>query len=159
MVRSTNRNRNRAEAARQPATSAPPETQEGTEDRPTSRAERRTTARDAESSAQTNGSAATSATASTLPARAEQRSLGAPATRNAFESYGQQMALTSIVGTLIKFNKGDWVDGDDQDLEEDTELVVNMDQLLTGWVKWVDQRPTEQIMGPVGEGYQPPRRG
>ena len=90
--------------------------------------------------------------------RPEQRSLAQPAGRNAFESYGQQMSISSITGTLIKFNKGDWVTGDDEDLEDDTELVFNMDQLLIGWIKWIDQRPTEQIMGPVAEGFQPARR-
>jgi hypothetical protein len=68
------------------------------------------------------------------------------------------MSMTSITGTLIKFNKGDWVTGDDEDLEEGLELVANMDQLMCGWIKWIDQRPSEQIMGPVAEGYQAPRR-
>lgn len=88
----------------------------------------------------------------------EQRALGGVNARNAFETYGQQMSISSITGTLIKFNKGDWVNGDDEDLDENMELVGNMDQLMVGWIKWIDNRPTEQIMGPVAEGYQPPRR-
>lgn len=97
-------------------------------------------------------------TAVAAQAPPEQRQLGGVNARNAFESYGQQMQLSTIVGTLIKFNKGDWVTGDDEDLEEESEFVVNMDQLLVGWIKWIDQKPSEQIMGPVGEGFQPPRR-
>lgn len=88
----------------------------------------------------------------------DQRALGGVNARNAFESYGQQMSISSITGTLIKFNKGDWITGDDEDLEENTELVANMDQLMVGWIKWVDNRPAEQIMGPVAEGYQAQRR-
>jgi len=87
-----------------------------------------------------------------------QRDLGPVNARNAFESYGQQMSISSITGTLIKFNKGDWVTGDDEDLDDNMELVANMDQLMVGWIKWVDNRPAEQIMGPVAEGYQAPRR-
>lgn len=86
------------------------------------------------------------------------RQLGGVNARNAFETYGQQMSISSITGTLIKFNKGDWVTGDDEDLEENMELVANMDQLMVGWIKWVDNRPAEQIMGPVAEGYQAQRR-
>jgi len=88
----------------------------------------------------------------------EQRSLGGVNERNAFESYGAAMTTSTITGTLIKFTKGDWVTGDDEDLEENTELVANMDQLMVGWIKWVDQRPAEQIMGTVVSGYQAPRR-
>lgn len=96
---------------------------------------------------------------SNVPAHTEQRAL-APAgvARNVFESYGATMSISSITGTLIKFNKGDWVTGDDEDLDEGMELVANMDQLMVGWIKWIDNRPSEQIMGPVVEGYQPPRR-
>jgi len=91
--------------------------------------------------------------------QSDQRSLSTSVNApNAFESYGAAMSMTSITGTLIKFNKGDWVTGDDEDLEENTELVANMDQLMVGWIKWVDQRPTEQIMGTVVSGYQAPRR-
>lgn len=80
--------------------------------------------------------------------------------RNAFEAYGQQMSMTSISGTLIKFNKGDWVTGDDEDVEQEVldGVVANMDQLMVGWIKWQDNKPVEQIMGPVAEGYQAPRR-
>jgi len=93
-----------------------------------------------------------------LPTTQQTRALAQPSTRNAFEAYGQQMSISSITGTLIKFNKGDWVTGEDEDLDENLELVANMDQLMVGWIKWVDNRPAEQIMGPVAEGYQAPRR-
>jgi len=104
--------------------------------------------------------AAREETRAAVPARTEQRSLATNgnAQRSPFGVYGAQMSISSITGTLIKFNKGDWVTGDDEDLEENIELVCNMDQLFVGWIKWLDQRPTEQIMGRVVDCYQAPRR-
>lgn len=97
--------------------------------------------------------------AETLPAAPQQRSLGGVNDRNAFEAYGDQASQRSIVGTLLKFSKGDWLAGEDQeDVEVGTKYVANMDQLMVGWIKWVDNKPVEQIMGPVAEGFQPPRR-
>jgi hypothetical protein len=78
---------------------------------------------------------------------------------NFFASYGAQVSQKSIIGTLLKFNKGDWLYGEDNDEMEDGEqLIANMDQLLVGWIKWVDNKPAEQIMGLVSEGYQAPKR-
>lgn len=126
-------------------------------DTPVSRAADRAAAR---STTRANGNGAHAPAPSREVARAEPqtRALGAVNGRNAFEEYAQQMQQSSIRGTLIKFNKGDWVDGQNELLDENMELVANMDQLMTGWIKWQDQRPVEQIMGPVIERYIPPRR-
>lgn len=78
---------------------------------------------------------------------------------NYFASYGDQVSRTSIIGSLLKFNKGDYLAGEDEDeLPEGTQLVANMDELMVGWIRWFDKKPTDQIMGRVAEGYQPPRR-
>lgn len=78
---------------------------------------------------------------------------------NYFQSYGDQVSQRSIVGKLLKFSKGDFLMGEDNDeVEEGTELVANMDELMVGWIRWADSKPTDQIMGKVSEGYQPPRR-
>lgn len=87
------------------------------------------------------------------------RSLADPSERNAFEAYGDQVSTKMLVGTLLKFNKGDWIKGDDEDIEPGTRFVANMDQLMVGWIKWVDNRPDQQIMGAVVDRFQPPRRG
>lgn len=116
------------------------------------------TAADSSASAHT-ASSGNDAGGSRALAPAQTRELGGVNQRNAFEAYGQSMNMNTIVGTLIKFNKGDWITGDDEDLEEDElQLVANMDQLMVGWIKWQDNKPVEQIMGPVAEGYQAPRR-
>lgn len=78
---------------------------------------------------------------------------------NFFSAYGKLATQSMIVGKLLRFTKGDYVAG--QDMEEvaiGTRLVVNMDSILIGWQRWEDQRPAEQAMGLLVEGFQPPRR-
>lgn len=68
--------------------------------------------------------------------------------RDFFEELGEQLARqSSIVGSLLKFNKGDWLAGkDEEDIPSGTKLAVNMDQVMVGWVKWIDNKPDQQIM-------------
>jgi hypothetical protein len=78
---------------------------------------------------------------------------------NYFEQYGNSASQKSITGRLLKFSKGDYLAGEDEEeIDADTTLVAIMDQLNVGWIKWEDNKPVQQIMGPVAEGYQPPRR-
>lgn len=78
---------------------------------------------------------------------------------NPFLSYGRATSQSTIVGELLKFSKGEWTCGkNDTEVPEGTQMVAIMDQLLTGWIKWVDGKPAEQEMGLVAEGYRPPRR-
>lgn len=78
---------------------------------------------------------------------------------NFFQSYGDQVSQKSIVGKLLKFSKGDYLVGEDnEEIEEGTQFVANMDELMVGWIRWADSKPTDQIMGRVSEGYQPPKR-
>lgn len=78
---------------------------------------------------------------------------------NYFQSYGDQVSQKSIVGKLLKFSKGDYLVGEDNDeVEEGTQYVANMDELMVGWIRWEDGKPTDQIMGRVSEGYQAPKR-
>jgi len=64
---------------------------------------------------------------------------------NAFDAFGDTTASSNIVGTLLKFNKGDWLLGRDQEeVEEGTKFVVLMDDMQVGWQKWMDSKPTEQ---------------
>ena len=79
--------------------------------------------------------------------------------KNYFEQYADAVNANRIVGDLLRFNKGDWLAGQDQDeMEEGTRLVANVPELLVGWVKWVDSKPEEQIMGRVADGFKPPKR-
>lgn len=78
---------------------------------------------------------------------------------NAFLSYGQSVNQRTIVGDLLKFSKGEWLAGQkDEEIDDGTKLVAVMDELMVGWVKWVDQRPTEHLMGRVVDRFKPARR-
>lgn len=78
---------------------------------------------------------------------------------NYFQSYGEQASQRSIVGKLLKFSKGDYLVGEENtEVPEGTQFVANMDELMVGWIRWEDSKPTEQIMGRVADGYQPQRR-
>lgn len=95
----------------------------------------------------------------TRPATASlaEQSLGAEL--NVYEQYGAATAQTGIVGSLLKFNKGDWLAGQEEDeLATGTKLVAIMDQLLIGWIRWEDNKPSQQLMGLLIEGHQPPKR-
>jgi hypothetical protein len=80
-------------------------------------------------------------------------------TGNYFESYGAQASQRNIIGDLLRFNKGDYTYGmEDNILEEGTQVIVDMNTLSVGWQKWVDSKPVDANMGLVNEGFQPKRR-
>ena len=82
------------------------------------------------------------------------------ATANFFEKYGEAATARNITGRLLRFNKfGEYRAGqDEQEIPRGTALVAYMTSLSVGYVRWEDSRPAEIIMGPVGEGFVPPRR-
>lgn len=88
------------------------------------------------------------------------RQVAEPDESNFFTEYSKVAgAQSTIIGQLLRFSKGEFIAGQDsEEIEEGTQLIANMDQLLVGWQRWEDQRPVEQAMGPLSEGFQPPRR-
>lgn len=79
-------------------------------------------------------------------------------TPNPFEEAGRE-AERFIVGDLLKFSKGEWLAGqENMEIPMGTRLLANMDMLMRGWVRWEDNKPAEQIMGLVVEGYVAPKR-
>lgn len=92
-----------------------------------------------------------------MNAMTEHRS-GALATpeKNYFEQYSEAAAGTRIVGDLLRFNKGDWLAGRDQDeVAQGTRLVANVAELMIGWVRWEGGTVTDQRMGRVLDGFKP----
>jgi len=80
-------------------------------------------------------------------------------TPNPWEAYGNAMAARSIVGKLLRFTKGDYTAGtNDDDVPIGTRFVAVMDSLHAGWIRWQGNRPSEQRMGAIADGFQPPRR-
>ena len=86
-------------------------------------------------------------------------SVGQPTAANPFSAYGEAATHRNIVGELLKFSKGDWMSGqDNDDVAVGTQFIANMDEMLVGWIRWEDNKPTDHIMGKVSEGYQILRR-
>jgi hypothetical protein len=75
-------------------------------------------------------------------------------------TYGQSTQMSRIVGQLLKFSKfGDWSAGETGEvIEHGTELIADMPELMVGWQRWADGKPTDQVMGRIADGYQAPRR-
>lgn len=86
--------------------------------------------------------------------------LPAQTSGNVFAAYGESAGTTSyIVGDLLKFSKGDWLFGkNNQELADGTKLVAAMDTLAVGWQRWENQRPVEHRMGLLVDGFVPPPR-
>ena len=92
-------------------------------------------------------------------ARRENSSAVGGATANPFTAYGEQASQKSIVGQLLRFTKGDFLAGqEDEEVPVGTQFVANMDEMLAGWIRWEANKPTDHVMGKVSDGYQPPRR-
>jgi hypothetical protein len=90
----------------------------------------------------------------------ENENLPAKQQQGFFGEYGDLAAQHSnIVGQLLKFSKGKWVAGANNDkIETGTRMIVDMPTLIVGWQKWQNDRPVDNRMGPIVEGFQPPKR-
>lgn len=78
---------------------------------------------------------------------------------NPFLEHADSATQRNIVGKLLSFSKGDWYAGQDKDeVPEGTMFIANMGEMLKGWQRWEDNKPTDQIMGKVMDRFQPPRR-
>jgi hypothetical protein len=79
---------------------------------------------------------------------------------NPYVEYGNTVNQRTIVGNLLKFSKGDWTYGEqNEELPAGKKLIANMEELLVGWVRWEDNKPTDQIMGRVVDRFKAPKRG
>ena len=82
------------------------------------------------------------------------------ATQNFFEKYGKAATMHSIVGRLLKFTKfGEFRGGQEEEqIDVGTRMAAHMSSLCVGFQKWADSRPADRVMGPVAQGYVPPKR-
>jgi hypothetical protein len=82
------------------------------------------------------------------------------ATQNFFEKYGRAATAHSIIGRLLTFNKfGEYRAGQEkEEIECGTRVAAHMNSLCVGFQKWEDNRPTDQAMGPIAQGFVPPKR-
>jgi hypothetical protein len=76
-----------------------------------------------------------------------------------FTSFGEDISTRHIRGDLLKYNKGDWIAGDDDKHPLNGQKVVAvMPSLLAGYVRWSDGHPVDHQMGLVCEGHRLPAR-
>ncbi len=88
-----------------------------------------------------------------------QQQVDAPKSTNWAEDYGAEGYQNNIVGTLLKFNKGEWLTGrDDDEIPAGTQLVAAIHLLQSGWIRWEDKKPAESVVGLRAEGFIPPTR-
>jgi hypothetical protein len=79
-----------------------------------------------------------------------------PGGRNPFENVAARG--DRWLGDLLKFNKGDYVIGRDQEECQEKELVALMPGLMHGYIRWEDSSPVQHEMGLLAEGYVLPER-
>jgi hypothetical protein len=66
---------------------------------------------------------------------------------DSFIEYADAIAPQFIVGDLLEFSKGDYLAGQNNTLVPmGTVFTVNMDELMAGWVRWWDGKPTDHVM-------------
>jgi hypothetical protein len=62
-------------------------------------------------------------------------------------------------GTMLKFSKeAGWLAGKDGESMNDVELLALVNDIMRGWVLWIDKKPTDYYVGHIRTGYEPPRR-
>src|SRR6516165_2607157 len=77
---------------------------------------------------------------------------------DALMQYADAFAPQFIIGEMLRFSKGDWLVGDDT-VAVGTTFTVAVDELLAGWIKWIDSKPVEHLMVRVADGATPKSRG
>ena len=67
---------------------------------------------------------------------------------NPFADFAQSISRSRIIGKLLKFTKhGDWIAGEaGEEMPDDARLIIHMGDMMEGWQKWEEGRPTEQRM-------------
>jgi hypothetical protein len=81
-----------------------------------------------------------------------------PGNKNPFEQYADDVDKQHVIGSLLKFVKGDWLVGRDGEECTEKELVAIMPGFVHGWILWQDNRPIEHRMGLATESFVPADR-
>jgi len=75
-----------------------------------------------------------------------------------FAAYADAIAPQYIIGEMLRFSKGDYIVGQNDTVSIGTTFTVNLDELMAGWIKWLDNKPVEHIMVRVADGAPPKKR-
>lgn len=88
-----------------------------------------------------------------------QQALALPATADPFKTYADAVAPTTIIGTLLKFSKGEFFAGkDSRPVAVGTHFIANLDATMAGWVKWINGRPIDHRLVRIADGLLPVKR-
>jgi hypothetical protein len=75
-----------------------------------------------------------------------------------FTEYADAIAPQYIIGELLN-SKGDYLAGiNNQTVPAGTMFTVNVDELMAGWVRWWDGKPTDHVMVRVADRILPKKR-
>jgi hypothetical protein len=77
---------------------------------------------------------------------------------DALTNYADSFAPQFIIGKMLRFSKGDYL-VDKDTVAIGTVFTVNVDELMAGWIKWLDSKPVEHLMVRVIDGIPPKLRG
>jgi hypothetical protein len=79
---------------------------------------------------------------------------------NAYLAFGQSLTQQRIIGELLKFTKfGDFVAGENSVLiPHDMPLIAHVPEILSGWQRWQNNKPTDQVMHRIGPGFREIKR-
>jgi hypothetical protein len=77
-------------------------------------------------------------------------------TTGALSHFQRLAAETSTCGAIIKFDKGQWLVGDDEITS--SRRVAHVDQLARGWTKFENGKRTERRIGKVADGFEMSKR-
>jgi hypothetical protein len=95
----------------------------------------------------------------TTTSQTESNALAIVGSDDPFEAYANAVAPRNIIGTLLKFSKGDYLAGEEGAVvPPGTIVTANVAELLVGWVRWADNKPTDHIMLRVADGKVVPKR-
>jgi hypothetical protein len=91
--------------------------------------------------------------------QSENTAVTIPGTIDPFAAYANAVAPQNIIGSLMKFSKGDFLAGEDsKPIEVGTNVTANLDELLVGWICWKEGKPVEHRMVRIADGVTPARR-
>jgi hypothetical protein len=86
-------------------------------------------------------------------------STGAAGNGDPFKTYADAVAPTTIIGTLLKFSKGEFFAGkDSRPVAVGTHFIDNLDATMAGWVKWINGRPIDHRLVRIADGLLPVKR-
>jgi hypothetical protein len=84
---------------------------------------------------------------------------GGGGNRDVYMAVADAVAPKHVQGSLLKFNKGEWLAGEAQEIIPiGTRVIAAVDQTLMGWVFWEDGKPSDHRMVLVSSGEAPARR-